>query len=459
MVMVYISVGNQVSVLSPTIYDPRIVHFSDDMRSLDNWIPSGDVSVVDEGVALNYNSSLVSKGSMFAGRSFFTVKVVLRVSSYGRMVLAGFTDDSNNPTVWFEYVKGDYYYYVKAYVNGEEVRSWLAFPTSSSDITMYVIKGKRMVMIVAYVVSDATGETLTWYYGILVDPSVQLSNVFFKTYDASLTIKSVTVYEASGVRFGALRPIWTTGNKILHDGVYYYFATVEEYATIPENLLDTVRLLILRTRDFVSFEHYKHVDIGDAPHGMLLYSFFDGSRFYMWMRNELGEYYQNGLHPLYLVVLDSDYNLLEVNLNVSLSGYTGDKPLASVYFVNINGEWYALLSAPGDGLHLFSGNPWTPSLSFVKKVYSSKYIPRIVVAHPVSNTKGSYILISLPTSWHPNPQPDEPSFLPPRFLISDTNFDSVTELTRYRLYDEVGSEIHTSDGEFILSKEKVLYVS
>jgi len=455
--MPYFVVGDRIGKVSPVIYDPRVVYLSDDFKSLDNWVASGNYTLTDEGIRLEPGSSLVSKGSFFKGRKFFTIKVRFKILSSGDMVVAGFTDESNNPTVYFKVSASEDKIY--AYVGNQEVYWWYSFPFTPNDwIDMHIIKGDKMVMVRVTALDPYTGEYLDWDYGVLVDPSTPMDNVFFSTTGASLVYNSVTVYEASGVWFNMFRPIWTHSNRILNDGEYFYFATVEQYSTTNPIWLDTTRLLILRTKDFINFEHYKHISLDNAPYGSLLYSFFDGNNFYMWMRNELGEYYQDGLHPFYLVTLDSSYNLLDVR-SITLNGYQGTEPLESIYFVEVESTWYALLNAIGKGLFLFNGAPWSPSLTFIKQIYSDSYIPRIITAHLVSDSKSDYVLLCLPTSWHPNPKPDEPSYLPPRLLMSDTKFGSVSELTRFRFYDESGRELHTSDIEVILSKLKVMYVA
>jgi hypothetical protein len=456
--MPHLTVGDRIGSVRPTIYDPTIVYFTDDFKNLDNWVASGNYTLTEEGVRLDYGSSLVSKGSLFRGRNFFSIKVRFKILAVGDMVLAGFTDENNNPTVYFKVNSAEGT--ISAYVNDQVVHSWYLFPFSLGDwIDMYIIKGERMIMVKVVALDPYAGERLEWDYGILVDPNTPTDNVLFSTTSASLVFNSVAVHEASGVWFGMLRPIWTRNNKILSDGEYFYFATIEQYNTTNPIWMDTIRLLILRTKDFVNFEHYKHISLGNAPFGSLLYSFFDGSNFYIWMRNELGEYYQNGLHPLYLVTVDSNYNLVDVNLGVTLNGYQGTKPLESIYFVEIDGAWHAILNAIGEGLFLFDGAPWSPILTFNRQIYSDAYVPRIITAHPVSNGRDSYVAVFFPTSWHPSPAPNEPSYLPPRILISDTKFRSVRELTRFRIYDSLRRELHVFDIEAVLFGNYVMYVA
>jgi hypothetical protein len=446
--MPYMVVDNNATNFNIQLYDPNIIYFSDDFKGVDNWIVNGNYTITSDGINLGQNTSIISKNNIFSGKNFYTIKVRFKMTSIGDIILAGFTDENNNPTVYFKYNSG--LGTIDAYLNGNIVSSSFWFP-GGIDIwyDIYIVKGEKLIV---FYINNPQYESTSIVY-VMVDHTVQLNNLMFSTINSSATYNNLVMYESCGPRSPIPKPIWTNDNKILYDGNYYYFVTGEEYY---QYYFDTIRLLILRTNDFINFEPYKHIYLGDVPDSFPQYAYFDGNNFYIWMIN-IDNAYQNGLHRLYLIVLDNKYNLVDINQNVTINTSQTEISFGGIYFINIEKTWYAIMSGT-NGLYLFDGNPWTPNLTLIRQIYSDKYTNISLSAHLVKNDNSNYILIALPTTYNPDPSPGEPSEISPRMLISDIQFNNISELVRFTAYDEFERRIESNNIEFILSKNKVVYL-
>ena len=255
-----------------------------------------------------------------------------------------------------------------------------------------------------------------------------LQRIAFGTDGADVTFREIGVYEGAGTRVMYMRIIWS-GNKVLKVGDYYYYILTRCYSTYR------YQPSVVKSSDMVNFEQHKHIWLDGIPISLTQYAYYDGQYVYVWLAAFSETWERTGFR---IMVLDSDFNVVDVK-NVTVSGLPEGSELTSVYLVNVNGKWYAVGSLFDGRIALFdTDGPWSPSLTFLKIIYSfgppyDTYVWESVMAHLVAKLREYYVLLL---------------FSGGPVLLLDTNFENAILLGTIQ-------DLHESD--VLLAARKLLY--
>jgi hypothetical protein len=189
---------------------------------------------------------------------------------------------------------------------------------------------------------------------------------------------------------------------------------------------------ILTTKDLVNFEPYKHLWISNVDNVNVNYAYYDGQYIYVWF-----EYNGN----FYIMKLDLNFNIIDINSNVTINGLPDGSVLNSIYFININKKWYAVGHVTGDHAALFdTDGPQSPSLTFIKTLFDfgGRDYPRSVVSHVVTDLTREYVLVIGENE----------------YVLLDSNLENIVLSGIFDFID-----VTNPDVEIVLAKNKMLYVT
>jgi hypothetical protein len=452
--MPYIRNLRFVNNVSPFIYDKNAVYFYDNFSNTDNWSITGSYEVTSDGLHISGDTRVISNKPVIENRDFFAIATHVRFNTTndGDKILLGFSNLNATTrvyaTVKYEYGYPSGYYRISIYVNEDNIMETTSNQTPN-EFDLVLIKTKDIVNVCITI--NGMLLPVAW---ARIPQDIQAECVAFGSYAGDFTYKYIGVYEASGITLFGFGYIIDEKLKMKNDYKYFYAISREAYGVFDEHnaLIDYVsRLIVLRTTDFINFEPHKHITLG-ATKIVPLYAYFDNNNIYVWLYNEATTY-QNGLHRLFVAVLDTNFNLISVNENVIINNLS-DGSIEGISFVKIFDKWYALgiyKSSSQSKIALFTvSSPATGELNFVNfitDVYdSSKFISSEIVTDLSSN----YVLVTIPFL--------EPEYQLPELsvILLDTGFNVVTEpiifeLSRFMEYPETSYTLFMDN--------KFLYIS
>lgn len=245
-----------------------------------------------------------------------------------------------------------------------------------------------------------------------------------ETCDSKVLIRDLKANLAAGTGMRDLRPIydWSNGKynpkSILRDkdGYYLFFATESYFNHLGG-------LLFLRTRDLIHYEPVKSIIIrkpGYTGQGVL-FKWIDGRIHGFLMDWSSGGPPFQGLHRILKVVLDEDFNVLEVDTNVRLIGGPSGGSMGhyDIAIVKFKGTWYAITSSFTGGTIVWKlEDPTKTTFTYVKTIFPSGFENPWI--YPVIGPDGSIrFLLSVATvmvqgvQWH-------------RIYVLDEEFNPIT---------------------------------
>jgi len=143
----------------------------------------------------------------------------------------------------------------------------------------------------------------------------------------------------------------------------------------------------------VNFEPHKHIWPSCPESSTTMYAYNDGQHTHVWLLVEArtGEFC--------IMKLDPDFNVVDVNRNITVNGLPEGTLLRSIYFVKVRGKWLAVGSLSDGSVALFdTDGPWSPSLTYVR-ILTKLDSPLPVTAHSVRDALREYVLLLSPSKW------------------------------------------------------------
>jgi hypothetical protein len=260
---------------------------------------------------------------------------------------------------------------------------------------------------------------------------VPIKRIMFGTSGADVVFGGVGVYESAGNGVSNIRPIWTDKGVLKVDD-HYYFAATSDYSPYYSQV-SIRKPSILKTTNMVNFEQHKHIWPSYPESSTTMYAYNDGQYTYIWLLASARR------AEFCIMKLDSDFNVIGVNRDITVNGLPEGALLQSIYFVNVRGKWRAVGSLLDGSVALFdTDGPWSPTLTYAKsltKLDSAMF----VTAHFVRDAQKEYVLILSPSKW----------------MLFDVNFDNLASSGSIPIYDRMSS----IDLEALFMKDKFFYAS
>jgi hypothetical protein len=413
--MPYIIVGDKKGEIRALIYNPNVTHFKDDLRDTANWVITGTYQITDYGLRLFGNSYAISRDNVLDGKDNFVVIIPEKVNAAGNFTALAFTDENGNPTVELRWNRDTYT--LEIYVQGNKVLGFSEDP-ARWERPLVVHKVGSMLMVWELLSVDLPAD-------------VPIKRIMFGTSGADVEFGGVGVYESAGTGVSSIRPIWTD-RGVLKIGDHYYFVATRDYSPYASPV-SIGKPSILKTTDMVNFEQHKHIWPSYPESSATMYAYNDGQYTHVWLLASARE------AEFCIMKLDSDFNVTDVNRNVTINGLPEGALLQSIYFVNVRGKWWAVGSLTDGSVALFdTDGPWSPTLTYAKsliKLDSAMF----VTAHFVKDAQREYVLILSPSKW----------------MLFDANFDNLVSSDSVPIYDPVLS----IDLEALFMKDKFFYAS
>jgi hypothetical protein len=396
--MPYIMEGKPLNQIKDLVFNPNIVYFTDNFQTLDKWNINGSYQITSDGIELSGDSTIISKDNILDGKDNYVIVVDEQVNTADNWTLIGLTDENGNPIFTMKWNKDNYS--LEFYVQGNKVK-WWNFNPNDWD-------GK--------VIIHKIGNRILWYstFWIILPDNISLKKVMFGTSGGDITFKNIGIYESAGNGTGWFRPIWN-GNKILEiNGVYYFIGNrfYDPYYDFPEIALPS----IFTTADMINFNQYRHLWLDTSYSYGVNYAYYDGEYVYVWLVVSSISSAPPTPVGYYILTLDpnSNFNIVNINENVTVSELPQGTNLVSLYFINLHGKWYAigLLSYRGDddsfgySIALFNTeSPKSANLTYVRTIYDFGYNPSpsplgaSLCSHVVTDLYKNYVLITALDRW------------------------------------------------------------
>jgi len=431
--MPYIIDGKMLNKIKDLVFNPNIVYFTDNFQTIDKWNINGSYQITSDGIELNGNSTIISKDNILDAKDNYVIIVNEKVNTADNWTLLGLTDTNGNPVFTMRWNKNGYM--LEFYVQGNKVKEWSFDPNYwDGKVIIYKI-GNRILW-----------DSMFW---IGLPDNVSIEKVMFDTSGGDITFENIGIYESAGNGTGWFRPIWN-GNKLFEiNGVYYFIGNrfYDPYYDFPTIVLPS----IFTTTDMVNFNQYKHLWLDTSYSYGVNYAYYDGKYVYVW----LGVLSILSPPPTpvgyYILTLDpnSNFDIVDINKNVTINGLPQGKSVISLYFINLNGKWYALgllSELTNDNLIDYSialfdtDTPMSGNLTYVNTIYDivdyPSSVPNGICAHIVTDLYKNYVLLTASNKW---------------ILFDDKLNNVVSSGDCYQ-----GNEI-LSDCEFLLLSDKKMY--
>jgi len=414
--MPFIITKERKGLVRPLIYNPNVTYFKDDFRNIDNWNITGSYQITENGIRLSGNSMAITKNNVLDGIDNFVVLMPISYHDTDEYTLIAFTDENGNEELSFKYIK-----------EPDGARSHAVF-----------VRGQIIWTTKSYVPPDFVLELhkigtrlFIWEDSYVDIPSdLNLKKVMFGTSVGEVTFKNIGIYESAGYGIGVPRPIWTD-KGILNINGYYYFIFERYWQPYYQDFI-LIQPSILITRDLVNFEQYKHLWISNVDIIHVNYAYYDGQYVYIWINDA------NGFR---IIKVDSNFNIVDINSNVTINGLPDGSVLNSIYFVNIHGKWYAIGHITGDYVALFdTDGPQSVSLTFIKTLanFGGRDYPRSIVSHVVTDLIKEYVLV----------------IGEDKYVLLDSDLENIVLSGSFDFVS-----VTESDVEIVLAGNKTLYVT
>jgi len=459
--MTYLKRGQYISRILPPTYDPSVKYFFDDFKNADNWSIYGTYEITQDGIRVYGNTRAISINPLVTNKNFFTIIARVRFNEIKRddkFILLGIADSSGSQTVYFTAEVHDverFSFYIGFYVNDQFVDGTGVEYYSPEPLEFALVKADDIIQLLVF-----NGEFFApiplW---VTFPQGMSAEKIIFGTSGGDITYSYIGVYESSGLSLFGLKYVLDDNQRMFTDGEYFYAISREGYDIYDEHggLKDyTSRLIVLRTKNLIDFEPYKHITL-NIRKVIPLYAHFDGNYIYVWCYNDQ-ETYQDGLHKLFIVVLDTNFNVVDINENVMINNLS-EGNVEGVYFIKVHGEWYALgvYEHPppptwfklgyAHSLALFKlTNPSVGQLDFINFITSIHDSTVFLSAYTVTDLCSEYILVILPYY-------ELDIYVSVMFL--DTSFNILAELKPFR--SPIGEYPICIDALF--TNRKILYFS
>jgi len=413
--MPYIVIGDTKGEIGALLYNPNVTYFKDDLKDTSNWAISGSYQITDSGLRLFGNSFAISRDNILDGKDNFVVIIPEEVNVVDNFTALAFTDEAGNPTVELRWNKDTYA--LEVYIQGSKVWGWSTDPALWEwPVTVHKVGNMLMVF-------DMRSVDL---------PSgIPIKRLMFGTSGGDVTFGSVGVYESAGNGTMHIRPIWTD-RGVLNINGYFYFAATKVYSPYY-SAISIRKPFILRTTDMVNFEQHKHIWPSYPESSTTMYAYNDGQHTHVWLLVEAGT------GEFCIMKLDPDFNVVDVNRNITTNGLPEGTLLQSIYFINVRDKWWAVGSLSDGSIALFdTDGPWSPSLTYVR-ILTKLDSPLPVTAHSVRDALNEYILLLSPSKW----------------IVFDINLENVVSSSSIPTY----TPVLDIDLEALFMKDKFFYSS
>lgn len=452
--MPYIKNLRFINRVNPFIYDKNAVHFYDNFTNTNNWTITGSYEVTPDGLHISGDTRAISTNPIIQNKDFFAIATRVRFNSLqdGDKILLGFSNVNATTRVYvnvqYEYGYPTGAYKIGIYINEDKIAETSSIQTPD-EFDLVLIKTKDIVNVCITIY-----DMLLPVVWAKIPQDIQTDCIAFGSYAGDFTYKYIGVYEASGITLFGFEYITDEKLKIYNDGEYFYAVSREAYGTFDEHnaLVDYVsRLIILRTRDFINFEPYRHITLNTTKI-VPLYAYFDGNNIYVWLYNE-DSTYQNGLHRLFVAIFDTNFNLISLNENIIINNLN-DGTIEGISFTKIHGEWYALGIYKSDSeskIALFTvSNPATSELNFVKFITDVDNSSKFISSDVVTDLNSNYVLVTIPFL--------EPIYQIPELsaILLDTSFNVIAEPI---ILENLGDVQYPETSYTLFMNNKFLYIS
>lgn len=409
-----ITLGSLVNRAAPFLFNPNIVHFTDDFDDVSKWVQA------ESGGSYSVSNSLLSISANSDGHiTFYTtddvvddyVAVYARVrptSQTGTLTAVGLCDtiptdysihidlryNSNTGAFDLVVIKG-------ATTELSRLQSLSVEPNQWVEVLIVYVEGSFEGFVKREGV-DAEWQPLFQYFD--TDLAPYMKKVWIGSHvGASGDWDKVVIYESAGTGLKDPRPVfdWSDGKydprSILrtNDGCMVWFAT-ESYYGGGAGRRD--RLIILKVSDdFQTVTILKSVTVnlpGYTGQG-ILFKWSDGKihGFIMNWRADSPPY-QGGLHRIFKVVMDTDFNVLSIDESVTLNNAPdgGSMGHYDIWLIYVDGQWYAVTSSFTGGTQVWKlSSPVSTTMDFYKEVFPASSRENVTV-YPVT---GGKLLLSI----------------------------------------------------------------
>ncbi len=410
-----ITLGSLLKKIKPLLYDPNIVHFSDDFENIDSWTQA------ETGGLYSVSNSILSITSNTDGHiTFYTTSDVVKdfVAIYVRFKIKT-PDTSGTKTPIVELVglcdtlPSDYTLHMNAKYN-----------SSTNKFDVYVYKGGSTALSLLQNISidvDTWVEVLLIYVEGNFEGFIKREGIdndwqpVFQYYDESLAqymlkvwigahyggaidYDKIIIYESAGTGLKDPRPIfdWSNGRydpkSILRtqDGYMLWFAT-ESYYGGGSGRRD--RIIILKVSDdLTDISIYKHLTINQPGYtGQGILFKWSDNKIHGFLMNwrEYNPPYQNGLHRILKVEMDENFENITINENITLNNAPDGGTMGhyDIWLVWIGGSWYAVTASFTGGVNVWSiDNPLSTTLTFYKQIFGAENKENVTI-YPVTGNK------------------------------------------------------------------------
>ncbi|MEM1527080.1 MAG: hypothetical protein QW775_07235 [Ignisphaera sp.] len=399
----YVERGERLSVIMPFIYIDKSVLYSEDRNSMiGKWVVNGSYSFIEDGLLIGSEGMCtIAYNDVVKVEGYKVYRLRLSIRRIDGEVRFSLSSVSQLIVNRFVSVVIDRYRYTSVYLQDRKATNQRSIDLgSTSDIEILFAYALRAVEIFVkrrgidedWILLAQVSTQQLWLYDTKI--TVEVCN-------SSIVLEDLTVYELAGTGIRDLRPVFDWGNgkynpgSILKDreGYMIFFATAGFYR-------QPLGILILRTKDMVSYEPVKLVIIKGIPSYTgqgFLFKWVDG-KIHGYLMNWGGSY-QGGIHRIVKVVLDEDFSLVELNESITLvnpppGGVWGHYDIALLKF---NGTWYAITSSFTAGTILWKiESPTSTVFTYVKTVFE-KGRENPCIYPVVSPTAEIKLMISLAT--------------------------------------------------------------
>ena len=413
-----IAIGSQKTVIKPFLYNPNIIHFSDDFEGSD--IDTSKWTQAETGGTYSVSNDTITLVTENTGDhvTFYSAQDIVEdyVALYFRAKVSG---SSGSATFGLcDIIPSDNSFYILVRYTSEAGKYEILLKKGPDTVltalqTIYVDPDTWFEGLIVYVGGSFTafikreGIDSDWQPVIdYHDDALEqyMKKIWFGAHDGTTAvIDKIILYESAGTGIKDLRPImdWSNGydpSKILTDtSGYYLFWGTEGYYT-PSGLSWGMhdRIILLKTNDFVNWEIVEHITIcvGIAGQG-ILFKWTDG-KIHGYIMNWSSESapYQNGLHRILYVEMDENFNNITINENVTLVNAPCDSNQYDIWLVKIQDQWYAVTSSLTSGTHVWElDSPTSLTFTFYKTIFS-EYRENVMIV-PATDEQETVLLMSL----------------------------------------------------------------
>ncbi|MEM1542109.1 MAG: hypothetical protein QW101_03480 [Ignisphaera sp.] len=366
------------------------------------WIINGSYELIEKGLAIHaIDACIIAYNNVVKIEGYKVYNIQLAISRIDGEIRISMSTISQLNVNRFITILIDRYIYTYVYLQDKRVTNQrfidlenvdsidILFAYALSAVEVFV---KRKDIDTDWILLAQVSTPQLWLYNV---------RILVEVCNSSVVVEGMTVYDLAGTGIRDLRPVfdWSDGKynprSILKDseGYMIFFATAGFYR-------QPLGILILRTKDMISYEPIKLVIIRGNPSYTgqgALFKWIDGN-IHGYLMNWGGSY-QGDLHRIVRVVFDENFKLVELNENIRLvnappGGRWGHYDIAIFKF---NGKWYAITSSFTAGTILWEiEDPTSTVFTYVKTIFErGRENPCI---YPVTTSNGEIrFMMSLAT--------------------------------------------------------------